>query len=222
VCRMRAPRGVALPPRLIFVLMFLALSVVIGALAAGGEGVTRNAFFDVLIAAALFAALGLESMLENSREKPLLRLSAAPATMAFLGIGLTVYAVASAPRTLRDLRELDALEQDTRTTVEMIQRLGKGHAACETLALCYWAHDPFTMDFFNYGRKLRTGAASVASCEAALQRGDYPVLQLAPDRRNPSGTRLWPCTPAIHEYYTEAFRSRAGMLLVPKQRLARS
>ncbi len=45
-------------PRMTFVLLYLALSLLVGAYAAGGEGVVRNAFFDLLIASALLAALG--------------------------------------------------------------------------------------------------------------------------------------------------------------------
>jgi hypothetical protein len=222
VSAMRASGRSAISPRTSLVLMYAALSLIVGAIAAGGEGVTRNAFFDLLIALTLFATFGLEWMVEHGRETRILGLSAASAVIAFLGVGTLAHAAVTAPETVRGLRDLNALEQDTRTTVEMIQRLGKGHAACETLALCYWARGPFTVDFFNYGRKLRTGAASVKSCEAALQRGEFPVLQMEPDRRHPVGTRLWPCTPAIEQYYTEAFRSRAGVLLVPKPRLARS
>lgn len=212
----------AISPRMTLVLLYAALSLVIGAIAAGGDGVTRNAFFDLLIALSLFAAFGLDRMLEHARENRAPHLQPAPATLAFLGAALVAYALAQTPRTLQDLRELDALERDTVAMVEMIQRLGHGQAACETLVLCYWARDRFTVDFYNYGRRLRTGTASVASCEAALQRGQFPVLQVEPDGRHPAGTRLWPCTPAIHQYYTEAFRSRAGILLVPKERLARS
>jgi len=206
-------RGQRVTPRVALLLMYAVLSVGVGALAAGGEGVTRNAYFDLLIALTLFAACGLESMLDRGRAR----------VVAALGVGVLAFAVTTVPQTVRDLRELDALEQDTRTTVAMIQRLGQGHAACETLSLCYWARDPFTLDFFNYGRKLRTGSASLDVCEKALQSGEFPVLQLEYGRRSsPVGERLWPCTPAIHQYYTEAFRSRAGILLVPKERLARS
>jgi hypothetical protein len=141
--------------------------------------------------------------------------------MALFGASMTVHAATTLPQTVRSLRDMDSLERDTRTLVAMIGQLGKGRAACETLALCYWAHGQFTLDFFNYGQKLRTGALSVKSCEAALARGEFPVLQLEVGRR-PEDDRLGPCTPAIHKYYTEAFRSRAGTLLVPKRPLARS
>ena len=142
--------------------------------------------------------------------------SAAPASVVALGAGIAIYAIVLIPQTVHDVRQLDSLEADTRTTIAAIQRLGKGHAACETIALCYWARGPFTMDFFNYGQKMLTGAMSVDACKAAFERGDFPVLQLEPDRKV-AGSRLWPCTPAIREFYTEAFRSRVATLLVPKQ-----
>jgi hypothetical protein len=212
---------VPLSPRTVLVLMYVALSLLIGAVAGGGEGVTRNAFFDLLIAAGLFAALGLEWLWTNSRTPRLLGLSAAPAVMVVLGGLVGLYGISLMPQTVREVRDADALERDTRTMVQMIQRLGKGRAACETLALCYWAHAQFTVDFFNYGQKLRTGAVSVESCTAALRRGDFPVLQLETDDHFGPGGRLWPCSPAIEQYYTEAFRSRLGALLVPKVALAK-
>jgi hypothetical protein len=220
---MRARGRMELSPAVVFTLLYAFASLIIGAVAAGGDGVTRNAFFDLLIAATLFAALGLETLWKYSRAPGALGLSAAPAVMMLFGVGMALYAIALAPRALADMRELNALERDTRTTVQMIERLGQGRAACETLALCYWARSPFTMDFFTYGQKMRTGALSADTCRAALARGDYPVLQLAPARRSsPLGERLGPCMPAINEYYTEAFRSRVGTLMVPKRPLARS
>jgi hypothetical protein len=221
VKQLRANPGAALPPRTVMVLMYVVLSLIIGAVASGGEGVTRNAFFDLLIAVSLFAALGLEWLWANSRTPRLLGLSAAPAVMVVLGGLIGLYGISLVPQTVSEVRDADALEQDTRTMVQMIQRLGKGHAACETLALCYWAHGQFTMDFFNYGQKLRTGALPIESCTAALQRGEFPVLQLEVEHRARPGWRLWPCSPAIDQYYTVAYRSRIGMLLVPKQAVAK-
>ena len=221
VKQLRATSGASLPPRTVLVSLYVFASLLIGAVASGGEGVTRNAFFDLLIASSLFAALGLEWLWANSRTPRLLGLSVAPAMMVVVGALLCLYGIWLIPQTVSEVREAEALEQDTRTMVQMIQRLGKGRAACETIALCYWARGQFTMDFFNYGEKLRTGAVSVASCTAALQRGEFPVLQLEVGHRNPPGWRIWPCSPAIAQYYTEAFRSRLGTLLVPKQALAK-
>jgi hypothetical protein len=61
-------RGAArIEPRIAFVLLYLVLSLLVGALASGGEGIVRNAFFDLLIASSLFAALGLEWMWNEDR-----------------------------------------------------------------------------------------------------------------------------------------------------------
>jgi hypothetical protein len=218
---LRSGGATRIAPRMTFVLLYLALSLIVGTIAAGGEGVVRNAFFDLLIASSLFAALGLEWMWNEDRRPRIFQLSAAPALMALFGASMTVHAVTTLPQTVRSLRDMDSLERDTRTMVAMIGQLGKGRAACETLALCYWAHGQFTLDFFNYGQKLRTGSIPVEFCKAALARGEFPVLQLEAGRR-PTDDRLGPCTPAIYQYYTEAFRSRAGTLLVPKRSVTRS
>jgi hypothetical protein len=207
-------------PRTTFVLFYLVLALLVGAYAAGGEGVVRNAFFDLLIASSLFAALGLEWIWREYSQRRILQLPTAPALAALFGIAMTIHAVANIPQTVRSLRDMNSLEHDTKAMVALIGQLGKGHAACETPALCYWAHEPFTLDFFNYGQKLRTGTAPLQSCEAMLARGDFPVLQLEVGRR-PEDYRLGPCTPAVHQYYTEVFRSRLGTLLVPKSTLSR-
>jgi hypothetical protein len=214
----RTSRSATMSPQIVFALLYVASSLIIGSIASGGEGVTRNAFFDLLIASSLSAALGLEWLWTHYREPRVLRLSPAPALVVMLGALMALYAISLVPRTLGELHEADALEQDTRTMVQMIERVGKGHAACETLALCYWARAPFTIDFFNYGQKLRTGAVPIESCTAALQRGEFSVLQL--ELNEHGGDRLGPCAPAIEQYYTVAYRSRAGMLLVPKEGVA--
>jgi hypothetical protein len=185
-------------------LIYIVLSLGIAALAAGGEGVTRNAFFDLLIAASLGATLGLEALKAR-----------AAAVVAFLGCGMTLYALANLPDTLRSVRNLDTAEQDTSATVQRIARLGHGHAACETLALCYWAGEPFNVDFFTYGQKLKTGALPVAQCTEALRRGAFPVIQLEADR-TAMGSRLGPCSRDLFKYYREAWHSSVAVLLVPK------
>jgi hypothetical protein len=212
-------KRVPLSPRLTFALIYMMLALVVGVMAAGGEGVTRNAFFDLLFASALLAALALEWMFEHSRTQRFFGLSAAPAVTVAFGIVLTVSAIVSVPHIVQGVRDLDAREQDTREAVELIQRLGKGRPACETLALCYWAREPFTIDFFTYGQKLRTGALPVEPCEAAFQSGEYPVLQLDVERKK-RGDRLWQCSAAIRRYYTEALRSSVGSIWVPKQQVA--
>lgn len=215
----RKRAGARRTPAATFVALYLVMALVIGTVASGGEGVTRNAFFDLLIASSLFAALGLQALAEPVDGQREHASPAASAVVMFFGTCMALYAGICVPKTLRAVQDASALEQDTRTAVALIQRLGHGRAACETPALCYWAHGAFTMDFFNYGQKLRTGAVPVAACERMFARGEFPVLQIEPQRS--SEGRLWPCSPAIHRYYTEMFHSRIGSLLVPRPSVAR-
>jgi hypothetical protein len=78
---LRAPRSTKPSPQIIMALLYVALSLVIGSIASGGEGVSRNAFFDLLIASSLFAALGLEWWWAHNREPRWFRLSPASAAV---------------------------------------------------------------------------------------------------------------------------------------------
>src|SRR6185436_11637939 len=187
--------------------LYVALSFVIGVFAAGGAGVNRNAFFDLLIACSLFAGLGLDRLWAPHRQWRLFRIPAASAVMVVLGAGMAIYSATAGPQTMRSLREVDDLERDTRTMVSLIAEHGGGRAACETVALCYWAHERFTLDFFGYGQKLRNGAASRESCDAMFERGEFPLVQVESALLS-EYSRLGPCAPAIRRYYTEVFSSR--------------
>ena len=203
-----------------FVLLYVALSFVIGAFVVGGAGINRNAFFDLFIASSLFAGLGLDKLWEPFRQRRLLRIPVASAVMVVLGAGMAIRSATAGPQTIRSLREMDDLERDTRMMVSLIGELGNGRAACETVALCYWAHERFTIDFFAYGQKLRNGIATRESCEAMFARSEFPVVQVESAMLG-ENSRLGPCAPAIGRYYTEIFHSPLGALFVPKQSAGR-
>jgi len=198
-------------------MLYVLLSIVIGGIAAGGDGVSRNAFFDLLIATSLAATIGLQSWQSTAAAGRTNPRSTAPAqVIALIGVVVAVYAAAGLPATWTRIRDLDAVEKDTQSTVQMIARLGNGRAACETLSLCYWARGAFTVDFFTYGEKLKTGALPLAGCTAALSHGAFPVVQLEP-REARYGYRLDACAPAIAQFYRVAYRSRVATLYVPKR-----
>jgi hypothetical protein len=211
----RAWRGAALSEPARFLALYLLLSLVTGALAAGGDGVVRNAFFDLLLAASLAGGLGLDELLRLPAT-PRLR-GHIPGVAAVLGMAsiAALIAVLMLPQTVHDIRSLHAIEQDSRETTALITRLGHGRAACESLALCYWAQVPFTLDFFNYGQKLKTGSVPVSTCVAALRKRAFPVLQLA----SPDGTttRLWRCGDEIARRYTVILQNRVGSVMVPRR-----
>lgn len=215
VRRRRAGANAAVRTHEGFAMLYVLLSILIGGIASGGDGVTRNAFFDLLIATSLGAAVGLHSWQSGPDHRNTSRSTVAAGAIAFVGAAMAVYATVNLPADLIRVRELDALEKDTRSTVQMIARLGNGRAACETLSLCYWAHGAFTVDFFSYGQKLKTGALPVEDCTAALKRGAFPVVQLDP-RESRFGYRLEACAPALGRFYQVAYRSRVGTLYVPR------
>jgi len=216
VRRLRTRAGAPLGTHEWFAVFYVLLSIVIGGIASGGDGVTRNAFFDLLIATSLGAAIGLHAWQSGApRLSPARSPAAATQTVAFIGAAMALYSAVSLPDDLSRIRELDALEKDTQNTVQMIARLGNGRAACETLSLCYWARGAFTLDFFSYGQKLKTGAVPLGACTSALKRGAFPVVQLDP-REARFGYRLESCAPAIGQFYKVAYRSRVATLYVPK------
>jgi hypothetical protein len=198
------------------ILIYAAFGGLIGVLAAGGAGVDRNAFFDLLIA----ACLGVGATLEYLRLRPaiLVRGPGNPVLMAVVAIGITgTYAAQAAVRwpdnwrliQQTDLREAQALED-----IRAIRAVGRDAAACETLALCYWAGSAFTVDFFNYGQKLRTSAVQVASCPNVFLRGTVLLLQLDSPRGDLPTFRLpRSCNDLIARYYEPTRVSMYGTLM---------
>ena len=169
-----------------FVLIYLGLSLVIGAIASGGEGVTRNAFFDLLIAASLCAALGLERPdgRPTARHAPLGPVRAPAASSLFSASAWRSMHSCCLPKTVRNLRELDALEQDTQATVRddpAPRQRATPRAKRWRCATGHMARSPWTSSTTD---RSCAPARVRGDCEAALQRGDVP--------RAPAGSRTSP------------------------------
>jgi hypothetical protein len=108
-----------------------------------------------------------------------------------------------------ELREAQALED-----IHAIQAAGRDAVACETLALCYWAGNAFTVDFFNYGQKLRTHVVEAASCHNVFLGGPVLLLQLNAPRGDTSSFRLpRSCNDLIAQNYKPTRESIYGTLL---------
>ncbi len=129
-----------------FLAIYTALSLLVGAIAAGGAGVDANAFFDMAIALSLSMALVLERIGSH------VRLVAPVAILVFLPVGLSLYAALDADWYTRDFW-LHPWTDEARTAESDIAllRSQKGEALCETLALCYWAGKPEPGDLFKRG-----------------------------------------------------------------------
>jgi hypothetical protein len=162
--------------RMAFVSLYLIISGAIALFAAGGAGVDVNSFFDPLIGLCLAVGLSLETLSASSRSV------AAPAAAA-LAVCLVVYSVTLAPHQLRNIRSIDADEQAALQDIELIKADGHGRAACEMLNLCYWAKSAFTVDFFYFGQKLKTGVLPRTACADTFEHGDIAMVQLEANPR---------------------------------------
>jgi hypothetical protein len=209
--------------RTTFLAAYLVVAAAIGAVAAGGAGVDVNAFFDLLIAASLGAALAIEVLGSQSLHSRIAAadsrwaLPLAPIAMVLLGFCTAAYATTKLPRALANIENLDSLETRALLYIAQIESQGHGRATCEMVGLCYWAHTPFTLDLFIYGQKLETGALPMASCRSVFQAATVPLIQLQSVNRH--GVELLPeaCNRTIYENYRPIADSDLGVLLVPRR-----
>ncbi len=171
------PAGDRSHERVSFVLLYVAAAALIDGASAGGAGVDVNAFFDVLIASSMGAALGLEA-LESTEGLPQ---GVAPiAALAALWISaaqLTADVLWRLPAELERVAQLRAREEATRSVIRILAE-ADGEAACEDLALCYWAHKSFVVDLYNLGQKLETGVVGTSVCETLFAGPRVRILQM--------------------------------------------
>ncbi len=200
-----------------FAVAYVIAAAAVAAAAAGGSGVDINAFFDLLIAASMCSALAVESFWRLPLPGSPRKFEAGPALALLLGIYLCVYAVRLWPETLRNLRGLDALEQETLAATRLIAEQGRGRTACEEAELCYWAKNEFMLDFFNYGQRLKLGRQPVTPCASVLDGRYIPLLQLNPKHGHKPGLLPQACDALIERNYRPVSVSSLGVILAAAQ-----
>ncbi|WP_323989201.1 hypothetical protein [Nguyenibacter sp. L1] len=168
----------------VLVLLFLALALVTGLAQRLGDGVNYNAQFETLIAACLATGLVLARDPADGRFWRLgfgrlgfgrWRLS--PARLALVA---AMPALAIAPfRLAHDLDAVRARPAEARQWQAAIGRLraAPGPAACETLALCYWAGKDETVDFFNLTQAMLVGRQTFP-LDAMARRHVFGLVEL--------------------------------------------
>jgi hypothetical protein len=62
--------------------------------------------------------------------------------------------IVNLPRRIDDWREMNRTDEAWREAIRFLSSQ-PGPIACERPALCYWAGKPYSLDFSNYGQKLR-------------------------------------------------------------------
>ena len=198
-------------------LLYLVLSAIVDALASGGAGVDRNAYFDFVIAACVCATLGLESIRGRNLIIGITIRGAPVAAVLGLAVGimLAFQAAARVPSEWHELQRGPLREAEASAAIRLIERAGRGHAACEMLALCYWAKDEFTVDFYNFGQKLALHSLPPSACESVFIDGRITMLQLD---RQPAGSQLnnrLPelCNQVISSHFSVVQESSLGSLM---------
>jgi hypothetical protein len=199
-----------------FAVTYMLSAALVAALASGGIGVGINAFFDFAIAVSLCTAVAADAGWSRQLPKPLRSIEFGPTATLLLGIYLAAVAASLLPRTLRDLRALDALEMDTLHDVRAIASMPGRRAACEALELCYWAGGGFTLDFFNYGQRLKVGRQPLAPCTSVFNAQYITILQV--NAKSGWGSVLLPqfCNELIQANYEPISVLTNGALLAPK------
>lgn len=200
-----------------FGVLYFVIAAVIGASAAGGKGVDRNAFFDFLIAAVLAVAVGVEYVRTRVALGGWLYPLLGSAVAAGCCAVFLFEAVGQWPARMLALRETDRREAAALKIIGDIRRLGGGAAACEELSLCYWAGSAFKVDFFNYGQKLATSALPPANCAETFSAQSIALVQVNSPQGDPRlSFRLPPsCNAAIARKYSLALASSQGRLMLP-------
>ncbi len=173
----RTRRRPADPPML-FVMLFVAISLPTGIVQRLGEGVNVNAYFETLAALCLAAGLAVS---RASAAGPARRGRApGPTGLAVLA---ALPALVLAPWTLaRSWDQADGNLARARSWEPMVARLRAAPrlAGCEMPSLCFWAGKPFVVDQFNLAQSVATGA-SIARFDALARTHAFGAFEYGRD-----------------------------------------
>lgn len=199
-----------------FVLNFLAIAIAVAVLATTGDGVWVNAAFDVAISGSLATGLALEDItttLSMHRAKRLFLLG----VCAVASLIFAYWTVSALRLNIERLHALPAKIEATAADIEFLRQHDARGAACEGLALCFWAGAPFNLDFFNFGQKLKTGRLPIEVCSRLFDGTQYTIIHsysapTAPDALLPPA-----CIRDIAEHYQLVRTSLNGFFLIPRR-----
>jgi hypothetical protein len=200
-----------------FALNYLGIATIVAALVSAGDGVWVNAAFDIAIAGGLSTGLALEDItarLSSSRSRHAILLCGS----VVAGLIFVISAATSLRINIQRLHALPAKIEANAADIEFLRQHDARSAACESLALCFWAGAPFSLDFFNFGQKLKTGRVPMAVCSQLFDGRRFTVLHLySPTNSDALLPRA--CSSSIAEHYQLARSSINGIFLIPTPRL---
>lgn len=163
---------------------YAVFGVVLGALQRLGSGVYINAHFDALIALVILCGIFLGKSARDDQGPGRRQRS------VLLLILVAPLAIVAVPHIKRSLRELHMRAADSKAWDGMIAdvRHARDPVLCEVPVVCYWAGKPFTLDFFAYGQRLRTGSdPSPLARFVTARRASLLILDPGYDRESGQG-----------------------------------
>jgi hypothetical protein len=195
--------------RWLFFALYALFGLLFGALQRLGSGVYVNAHFDALIALSILSGIVLGTPVASPGRMQ------APAARALLLIALLLpLALVAKSHVVRSLREFRDRRETAAAWNGMIGdvRAATGPVLCEVPAVCYWAGKPFSLDFFAYGQKLRTGTSPLPLANFIDHRR-AALLILDPDYDRQSGQGRLPAPfPALMRARYSVVRSVPGSI----------
>jgi putative hemolysin len=182
--------------------IYALLALMWGTFAVGGIGVTYNAFFDLVIALALASGLFVVKIAEHPMFARISRPSIQAVAMILLIQTLIVATPAPFGATI-DLVRHGKAEHMTAAFAEDVRFVAAqpGPAMCESLALCYWAGKPFSVDYFTTGQKILLGAVDEAKLVELVENRHFGAIEI--DESRPDNLRR--LTPGFYQALAEHY-----------------
>jgi hypothetical protein len=187
-----------------------------GVYALGGAGVNMNVMYDFMVGLTIVAGVMVNRIGER-----LQRLASASVTEAAAVVLVAIGMLGTVPRQALALptlvASLGANERRFAADVGYVAAV-PGPAACQSLALCYWARKPFEFDMFVVGQNLQTGAMNAETFDALIERHYFKVFEMS------SGGALERLPRAsidrIREHYELGRSGVLGEILIPRVKTA--
>ena len=176
-----------------FVMAYVVWSAAVGIPMFAGEGVASNVLHDLALAASV-GSIFLFTAIDAPR-LPFRMVVPRPILASI--VVLPMLSAATYRYVYRDFNQELGLLRMTGQYRALIDRVAEadGPVACDDLAVCYWAHKPMEIDFFNYGQRLYTKAASDAIFRERISAKYYTYIVEVEDQftkvhKNSSGPNL--------------------------------
>jgi hypothetical protein len=181
--------------------LYAGLAAGLGLFFLGGVGVVDSVLCDLSIALALSCGLLVDRL---CRERGTWK----PAWIVVAMLLLASPVVVALPLDL--FRMNDSIGQATRASAAVNDDVAfiagtPGPAACQTLAFCYWAGKPATLDFFNTNQKIAKGLLSEEKITDLIESRYFGLVELD---ANPTPEQMLP-TAAMTKVHTLYHLARA-------------